>query len=95
MSDTQKVVHNVCTPARVEKKALELIDEGKYDELDMPMMKDLPLSVHHDILQEEILSIASKYQEINFKDMRHYVSKKCATMLKQLIYYGDNHADIG
>lgn len=30
MSDTQKVVHNFCTPARVEKKALELIDEGKY-----------------------------------------------------------------
>lgn len=58
----------------------------------MPMMKDLSLAVHYDILQEEI---ASKYQEINFKDMRHYVSKKCATMLKQLIYYGDNHADIG
>lgn len=82
--DTQKAVDMFCTTARVHKGIYKLRDEYGID-VDMVMMKTLPLEVYNDILQEEIIIISKKFGTINFKNMRKRVSGKCAIMLKDFI----------
>lgn len=82
--DTQKAIEMFCTTARIHKGIYKLRDEYGMD-VDMIMMKTLPLEVYNDILQEEIITISKKFGTINFKNMRKRVSGKCAMALKDFI----------
>lgn len=88
--NARKLVSTFVTEQRVLKNAHKLVDEGKYDELEMPMMKDLPQRVLTDVFAEEGWAIINHEYEIEFTEdskesIRQVVSDKCARLLKEEI----------
>lgn len=88
-SDAAELVAMFVTPARVEKMAHRLVDEGEYDELRMQMMEQLPARVLEDIMSEEGWNLLNNQYgfECTFDDdfkseVRSKTSKKCARVLK-------------
>jgi hypothetical protein len=84
MNDTAKVINMYCTIPRIKKGIFKLRNEYNM-ELNMTMMKYLPLEVYNDILEEEIIAISKKFGTINFKKMRKMVSSMCAVTLKDFM----------
>jgi len=92
-NDTEKVLYQYCTNARIEKKIFELIDEG--NKLDMKLMKFLPKRVWDDIVEEEGRNILNSSYVIDLKKLRKLIAKRCVEVLKQMIInntllYGDD-----
>lgn len=83
-STADKIAEQFCTSARIRKGIYKLRGEYNID-VDMPMMKWLPLEVYEDMLQENIIGISKKYQDVNFGKLRSVVSSKCAHELKAVI----------
>ena len=83
-STSDKIAEQFCTSARIRKGIYKLRDEYNID-VDMPMMKWLPLEVYEDMLQENVIAISKKYQDVNFGKLRSVVSSKCAHELKAVI----------
>lgn len=86
-SDAAQFVASFITDARVEKNAHKLVDEGKYDELQMSMMEDLPRKVLVDAVSENAWGLLTDEMEIMWDDdftaeVRSKTSKKCARVLK-------------
>lgn len=84
-TDEDKLVNTYCTPARVEKTAHKLIDEGKWDSLCMPMMEDLAPRMVKDIWEEEWEEIVFKHWELDMGDVRSGISSRTASYLKDAI----------
>lgn len=84
MEETDKIVATYCTPSRVQKGIFKLRDEDGCD-VGMPMMEHLPILVTEDILEEEVLSIAKKFKDINFRHFRKGVAKECLKKLKEFV----------
>lgn len=82
-TNEQGIVETYATSARIEKMIHKLHDNGY--EIEMPMMRTLFIQVVKDILEEEILTIYSQYDVINFKTLNGLVSKKCSIVLKRVI----------
>lgn len=83
-STADKIAEQFCTSTRIRKGIYKLRDEYNID-VDMPMMKWLPLEVYEDMLQENIIVISKTYQDVNFGKLRSVVSSKCASELKAFI----------
>jgi len=78
------------TPARIQKIAHKLVDEGEYDSLQMQMMEQLPAEVCKDVMTEEGWNLLQdKYGfECQFDDdfksaVRSKVSSMCARELRK------------
>lgn len=89
--DAAQFVAGFITDARIEKEANKLIDEGRYDNLEMAMMEDLPRRVLVDAVHENAWSelLTSGGFEAEWDDdfkaeVRSKASKKCARVLKTL-----------
>ena len=83
LSNEQKILDVYGTPARIKKIIHKLHDEG--NEIEMQMMQILFNRVVEDILEEEIIEIYHNYSGINFKILNNLVSKRCVSILKQVI----------
>ena len=81
--DEIKIANYYATPARIEKRIFNLIDEGHI--LDMSMMKILFKEVTSDILEENILDIYTDYKVVDFKRLDSLVSKKCVKVLRNVM----------
>ena len=79
-----EICYIYATDARIEKIIHKLHDDG--NKIEIQMMKNLFKNVAKDILEEEILSIYSKYDSINFKNLNKLISKRCIKVLKDIIY---------
>jgi hypothetical protein len=84
VGDEVKLVNRYCTPARVEKIAYKLIDEGKWDKLQMEMMEDLAPAVLNDIWEEEYDEIIYGGWEIDMPTFRRECSSEIARVLKKI-----------
>jgi ATP-dependent RNA circularization protein (DNA/RNA ligase family) len=83
-TDTEKIVEQYCTQARVYKQINRLTQEdGK--PLQMDLMRYLPQAVSKDILQEEITEIFEAYKWLDFKSFKNFVSKKCVKYLQEFM----------
>lgn len=84
-NDTDKFVAQYITKQRIKKHAHKLIEEGKWEALQMEMMEDLPMRVIEDAWEEEYETVIRENLEIDMGDMRSTASSKCATILNQMI----------
>lgn len=84
-TEAGKFVSRYLTEARIEKVAHKLIDEGEYEQLEMPMMEDLPKEVLKDVMIEnawEVLNNDIELTEDSKANLRRKASSKCARVLK-------------
>lgn len=81
--DTVKFVEYAFSPARIEKKIYELMDEGYT--LDMRMMKSLIDRVVEDAFIEEGKTLFYKFGEVNFRRARKMLSRRTQNVLKMII----------
>lgn len=88
-SDAAEFVAAYVTEARIKNVAHSLVDEGRYEQLEMPMMEDLPREVLKDAMAEngwDLLTSGGFEAEWDddFKgEVRSKASKKCARVLKK------------
>lgn len=89
-TDAGQFVAAFVTESRIEKMAHKLVDRGEYDQLEMPMMEDLPREVLKDVMGEEAWNLLTSggfegVWDDDFKgEVRSKTSKKCARTLKAL-----------
>lgn len=82
-------INRFVTDARVQKQAHKLVDEGRYDGLEMPMMQDLPRRVAEDvfaecgwaILNDDGLELTALAKE----EIRSQLSRRCSRVLQQMM----------
>jgi len=85
----EKIVAGYCTNARIKKTVHKMRDEGR--NLGMEMMenkgdsKGLPMRVTEDIFEEEYEEIVRSNHEVDFKELRSAVAKRCVSVLKSVI----------
>jgi len=84
VTDTDKIVEEYCTEARVRKQILKLVNEEGYV-LGMELMRYLSSRVSKDILVEEITGIFEAYKWIDFKSFKNMISKKSARYLRDFM----------
>jgi hypothetical protein len=82
-TDDGKIVAKYCTNARIDKCIFKLVDEGH--KLEMAMMKELPKFVYKDIMEEEWQEVVFSNYEVNFRNIRKLVTKRCLAVLKQVM----------
>lgn len=75
-NDTNKIVDEFATEARIQKIILKLINEDGH-KLETALMKYLPTTVIKDILKEEFEGLFEKYKFIDFSQMKKIVAKMC------------------
>jgi len=83
-TDTEKIVEQYCTEARVKKQIQKLLNEEN-QKLGMELMCLLPRAVANDILAENISGIFDAYKWINFASFKKMISHKCVKHLKEYI----------
>jgi len=83
--DTEKIVEQYCTDARVKKQIQKLLNEEN-QKLGMELMGTLPRVVATDILQENILGIFEAYKWLDFASFKKMISQKCVRVLKEYIF---------
>lgn len=81
--DSEKLVAQYCTNARIDKQIFKLIDEGQ--ELDMPLMRFLPKRVIEDMYEENWKEIVHGNQTIDFKRVRNLINQRSRAVLQQVI----------
>lgn len=83
------------TDARIQKIANKLVDEGKYDQLEMGMMQDLPRRVAEDIFAEHGWELLNNDEltldKLSKEEIRSKLSKKCSRVLTQAIQVSENN----
>lgn len=82
--DSELLINTFVTEARVNKRILSLITEGKQD-LGLALMTHLPISVIKDIFKEESEWMLKNCKVINFATIKHIASAKCVAFLKAFI----------
>lgn len=83
-SDTEKIVERFVTDARIKKQIHILVnEEGKT--LSRALMQELPRRVIKDILIEEVTTIFNECTNINFKEMKQKVPKKCLRVIDEMM----------
>lgn len=87
-NDEERLLFEYVTNARIEKQIFKMIDEGW--DLDMKMMKELPIRVLNDVIEEEGKDIFGKNYVIDFRKFRKLISKRCVEVLKQVIHNNIN-----
>lgn len=83
-SDTQKIVEQYCTEARIRKAVLKFTNEDGL-KLELALMKYVPTYVIKDILKEEFKDIYNQYNFIDFKDMKKIVPKLCIKVISDMM----------
>lgn len=81
--DAQLLIATYCTNRRIEKMVFKLIAEEV--KLEMKMMEVLPKRVTEDIYEEHAKEILWSNWTINFKDIRKKITRRCLSVLKQMI----------
>jgi len=81
-TDTEKIVEQYCTDARVKKQILKLVNEENLP-LGMELMSKLPKNVANDILQENISGIFEAYKWLDFTQFKKLISHICVRVLKE------------
>ena len=84
ISDTQKIVEEFCTDARIRKAVLKFVNEDNVP-LDLKLMQKVPSYIIKDIIREEFSAIYEKYKFIDFKEMKHKVPKQCLRVINEMI----------
>lgn len=88
-SDTSKIIQEFCTDARIRKAVLKFVKEDNMP-LDLRLMQKVPSYVIKDIIKEEFSAIYEKYKFIDFKEMKHKISKLCLRVINEMIIADDN-----
>ena len=83
IGDDSKFVLKYCTNARIDKMIFKMIDEGSV--LEMQLMKFLPHRIFEDIFIENLQDILKSRQTLNFGNIRKLITKRCLSVLKQMI----------
>lgn len=78
-------VAKYCPNPRIDKAIFKLIDDGH--KLDMPLMKHLPNMVYMDMWIEHWDEIVDgkKIKSINFKKAKKLVTRRCLSVLRQVL----------
>lgn len=87
-SEAGRFVATYVTDARVRKQVHKLVDEGDWDEPEMPMMPELVPAVMKDVMAEEgwtILQDDIDLTEETKGEIRSKASGKCATVLQTMV----------
>jgi hypothetical protein len=82
--DTGLIVDTFITEARVNKRILSLINEGK-QELGMELMRFLPMQVVQDVFKEESEWMLKNCKIVDFSALKSFTSKKCVILLNEFI----------
>ncbi len=82
-TDDDRIVAMYCTNARIDKIIFKLIDDGH--KLETKLMEHLPKRVMEDIYEEHWKEICWSKWSINFHQVRKKISKRCFSVLKQVI----------
>lgn len=86
LSDTELTVEEYVTPARVRSVARQLVADGKWSKIELPMMEILPEAVIRDMAQEEAGNLfMEENREIDTSEFRSLVSKRCVAVIRQMI----------
>lgn len=86
LSDTERIVKEYVTPARVESVAHQLVDDGRWSTIEFPMMKVLPKAVIRDTMTEEGGTLVIEEDiELNTSEFRSLVSKRCSHTLRKMV----------
>lgn len=83
-SDTQKIVEEFGTDARIRKAVLKFVNEDSLP-LDLRLMQKVPTYIIKDILKEEFSTIYDKYKFIDFKEMKTKIPKLCLRVINEMI----------
>jgi len=86
-TDTEKIVEQYCTDARIKKQIQKLLNEENKP-LGMELMSVLPRNIANDILQENISGIFEAYKWIDFASFKKMISHKCVKVLKEYMIEG-------
>jgi len=84
ITDTSRICDQYCTDARIIK-AIHALTQEQGLPLKMELMKELPRYVVKDILKEEATEIAFAYNFLDFKEMKHTTSSRCARVLGEFL----------
>lgn len=82
-NDDERLIATYCTNPRIDKCIFSLVNEG--EKLDMPLMQWLPSRVWSDIVEEHAKDILSENWNLNLRNVRKGVSKRCVNVLQQVI----------
>lgn len=86
LSDTERAVEEYVTPARIRSVAHQLVDDGRWDTIELPMMEILPEAVIRDMAEEEAGDLIMKESwEIDTAEFRSLVSKRCVAVVNQIV----------
>lgn len=89
--DAEKLSYQYITDARIEKTVHKLVDEGKWDSINMGMMQDLPKEVIKDMIEEEGFNIFMYEDwEIDLSHFRSITSDRCSRVLRRMINLESN-----
>jgi len=83
-NDDEVIIASYCKNPRIEKQIFKLIDEYGM-QLDMSMMKKLPMMVWEDIIEEEGKTILMSKYKLDIGNIRKLVAKRCVNVLQQMI----------
>lgn len=86
LSDTERIVTEYVTPARVESVAHQLVDDGRWSTIEFPMMRILPKAVIRDTMTEDGGTLVIEEDiELNTSEFRSLVSKRCSHTLREMV----------
>jgi len=83
-TDTEKIVEQFCTEARIKKQINKLVNEEN-KKLEMGLMRELPHLVAKDILSEEAGALYESYKWLDFSNFKSLITKNCVKFLKEVI----------
>lgn len=83
-TDTEKIVEEFCTIARINKQINKLVNEES-KVLEMGLMKELPHLVAKDILAEEASNFYDSYKWLDFSEFKKRIAIKCVAVLKEKV----------
>jgi hypothetical protein len=83
-SETDRLVTELITPARIRKIIQKEITEGG-QELSMKLMHVVPHKVLHDAFEENLEYILKSFREVDFGVLKKTVPRRCLVELKDMI----------
>ncbi len=91
LTDTERIVEQYVTRARIETVAHQLIDDGAWETIELPMMEILPQAVIRDMIIEEGGSIVLEEDvELDTRELRSLVFEKCVYTIKLITTRREN-----
>jgi hypothetical protein len=85
LGEEHRLVATYCTNARIDKAVFKLLDEG--NQLEMSLMKHLPMSVYLDMWEECWREIVTDRQlgEFSPQEVKKIITNRCKSVLNQTI----------